>query len=517
MADTKPVYIQLDSNDDVVAVRDRLSFIRGRRVLLIWPEKGSALKRKLDLVLIQREAKRRAIQIAFITHDPQIIQHSKELGISTFETIEASETSRWSRGRTRVFIQRFHKPADEPEPDALMEVASRVKNPPRRLPRLLSLLLRLIILAVLISAIGGAIYAAVPYATIVVQLDQEIITAETKITADTGASVVDVERGVIPATRLQAIVETSGTISTSGTQQLSDVLATGVITITNQTNQSVTVPANTVVSTSAGTPILFTTTEAIIVPAGVGQRAEVAIQALQSSSGDAGNVETGLINTVIGPLDTQITVRNLSPTSGGQTRSVMTVTKEDRERLLGIVRGQLQALAFTQMEASLTDNQFIIIETIGIAEERDDWTIFSHREGDISDTLTLNMRAVVEAIAIDDRLGQQIALARLSALIPRGKRLQPNSIQYTRGAVETVEDTKVIFNASSQGVVIGQLNTLDLQEKLAGKSLSEAYQILANEANIVNANQAQITIWPDYFPQLPLIPIRITIQTVTDT
>lgn len=517
MTDTKPVYIQLDKGDDVAAVRDRLSFIRGRRVLLIWPEQGSAIQRKLDLVLIQREAKRRAIQIAFITQDPKILQYSKELGISTFNTIEASENSRWSRGRTRVFIQRFHKPPEEPEPEALMEVASRIKNPPRRIPFIQSLFLRLFILVILISVAGGAIYAAVPYAIITVVLAQEKISTETKITADTTTTLIDVERGVIPATRLQAVVETSGTIPTSGMQELSDVPATGVVTITNQTNQSVIVPSNTVFSTSAGTPILFTTTESVTVPAGVGQRADVTVQALQSSSGDAGNVDAGLINTVIGPLEAQISVRNLNPTTGGQTHSVMIVSKEDKERLLAIVRGQLQALAFTQMEASLADNphQFIIIETISIAEERSDWTIFNHKEGDISDTLTLTMRAVVEAVAIDDRLGQQVALARLSALIPRGRRLQTDSIEYNRGAVETIEENKVIFTVTSQGIVVGQPNIPRLQERLAGKSLAEAREILTNEVDIIDTVEPQIVLWPENFPQLPLIPIRITIQTVT--
>ena len=119
-------YVQLESGDDATAVRDRLSFIRGRRVLLIWPESGTALRRKLDLVLIQREAKRRAIQLALVTHDEDVIRSAHELGISSFETIGASERKRWKRGRTRIFIQRFHKP-DTTAPDDLMDAASRVR------------------------------------------------------------------------------------------------------------------------------------------------------------------------------------------------------------------------------------------------------------------------------------------------------------------------------------------------------------------------------------------------------
>src|SRR5215218_7219148 len=102
----RPEYIQLAANEDVNSIRDRLAFIRGTRILLIWPEQGTALTRKLDLVLVQREAKRRAIQLALVTHDEQVIQNATDLGISTFETIGSSERVRWKRGRTRLFTSR---------------------------------------------------------------------------------------------------------------------------------------------------------------------------------------------------------------------------------------------------------------------------------------------------------------------------------------------------------------------------------------------------------------------------
>ena len=98
MKSQQPTYIQLDIGEDIASIRDRLSFIRGQRVLIIWPEKGTALTRKLDLVFIQREARRRVIQLALVTHDESVINHANELGISTFETIKDAEKSRWKRG-----------------------------------------------------------------------------------------------------------------------------------------------------------------------------------------------------------------------------------------------------------------------------------------------------------------------------------------------------------------------------------------------------------------------------------
>src|SRR5689334_18562617 len=122
----KSDYIQLENADDVASIRDRLSFLRGQRVLLIWPEEGTILTRKLDLVLIQREAMRRAIRLALVTHDSEVIRHAHELNISTFETIGAAERGRWRRGRGKVFTNRFQRPKEEPIPDDLKEIASRI-------------------------------------------------------------------------------------------------------------------------------------------------------------------------------------------------------------------------------------------------------------------------------------------------------------------------------------------------------------------------------------------------------
>jgi hypothetical protein len=110
--------------------------MRGQRVLIVWPEQGTALTRKLDLVLIQRDAMRRAIRLALVTHDPVVVEHARELNISTFETIGASERGRWKRGRSKVFISRFQRPKDEPEPEELMDVASRVRLPEETTSRL---------------------------------------------------------------------------------------------------------------------------------------------------------------------------------------------------------------------------------------------------------------------------------------------------------------------------------------------------------------------------------------------
>ncbi|MCB9451917.1 MAG: hypothetical protein H6672_10790 [Anaerolineaceae bacterium] len=509
----RPLYIQLETGDDANSIRDRLSFLRGERVLLIWPEEGTIMTRKLDLVLIQREAMRRAIRLALVTHDSQVIRNATELNISTFETIGASERGRWQRGRSKVFTNRFQRPKHEPEAEELKEVATRIGDdedtPGRKRRRWLT---RLVILAVVAALLGGIAYVVVPTATIRLTPAQSVITQTVELVADPQAAGVDVENAVIRSTMLRVQVEETGTLETTGTQDLGAVPASGSVVFINQTNSGVNIPAGTVVSTSSGTPIQFRTTQSAELGAGTGLQIEVPIEAFQNQFGDAGNVESGLINTVIGPLANSVTVRNLAPTSGGENRVVRVVSQADKDRLMDTVRQQLQSRAFIEMRPRLSETQTIVFETIHIAEERADWTTFSANVGDVADTLTLTMQVVVEAEAIDQLLAQQVVLARLSQQIPRGRVLRPQSpVTYEMGPVSNIDSQgRITFNMTGSGLVTAEVDTELLKERLAGRPVEETLIYLTGELDLEQGTQPDILLTPDWIDRLPLLPSRIT-------
>ena len=514
----KPEYIQLEAGEDIASVRDRLSFIRGKQVLVIWPETGTTLTRKLDLVFLQREARRRVIQLALVTHDPQVIILAKELGISTFETIKQAEANKWKRGRTRVFVQRHHKPEDDPDPEELMQVASRVRNPRKRMSDAFRRMLQLVVAVIVFSVIGGAIFVAAPSAQINLTLAQETVNVEASITANPDPSVVDVDidNGIIPATVLRATVQTVQSIETGGEAQGEDARAEGVVTFTNQTPRAVEIPANTQVSTSAGTPIRFRTTATASLSGEVGSRVEVAIEAVPEYAGSIGNVNEGLINTIVGTLNEQVTVRNLQPTRGGTSQTIAVVTQDDYNRLMGIVRAQLQSRALDEMEANFSSGtQVIVAETVHIPEAslRSDWITYSHEIGAFSETLTLDMQAVVEALVIDDRFARQIVFARLSAAKPANLVLQPDSFTYTHGTVvSTNTDGSTTFTASGSALATAQVDTFEIQQTLAGKPLDDAHALLTSMVDLAPDTSPEISVSPNWLWQMPLLPVRISIR-----
>jgi hypothetical protein len=507
-------FVQIEPDEDAVSIRDRLSFLRGQQVLLIWPEEGTALNRKLDLVLVQREAMRRAIRLALVTHDDQVAEHARDLNISTFETIGAAQRGRWKRGRSKVFTSRDDKPEETLASEDLMDVASRVRGT-RRLPTF-RWTTTLILLA-LVAAAAALAVVIVPGATVTLVLAEETVEVNQQIIASPNATTTDVEAGIIPARWRRIEIEESADRPTSGTQSLPPSTANGTVLFLNQSNEAISIPAGTVVSTSDSTAVRFATTIDAALDAGEGQRVEVRIVALESSAGSQGNVAAGLITSVEAEWSDQVTVVNQIPTSGGQDNTVRIVTEEDRERLLAALRQQLQARALVEFEAQLAENEVLIADTISIAPdgEREDWKTYSQQVGQAADTLRLSMRAIVQVVVVDQRRGEEIVFAKMGQQIPRGRQILPESVEYLNGPVTEVrEDGDVVFSVTGSGRVTGRVSASQVQEGLVGKTQEEAHAYLLSAVDLQPGTTPDIIVEPDLLGRLPLLPMRIQVNLV---
>ncbi|MBZ0278962.1 MAG: hypothetical protein K8I60_22640, partial [Anaerolineae bacterium] len=133
--------------------------------------------------------------------------------------------------------------------------------------------------------------------------------------------------------------------------------------------------------------------------------------------------------------------------------------------------------------------------------------------GEVADTLTLTMQAVVEAAAIDQLLAEQVALARLSQQIPRGRVLRPElPVTYTMGAVSNIDaQGRITFTITADGTVTAEIQSDILKERLAGRTLDDALAYLMGELDLAEGALPQITLAPNWIGRLPLLPTRIAI------
>ncbi|MCY3945623.1 MAG: baseplate J/gp47 family protein [Anaerolineaceae bacterium] len=515
----RPELLQLERNEDVASVRSRLLPLASNKLLLVWPVRGTALTRRLELVLVQREAQRLGIQLALLTQDPDVIRHARELNLSTFATVGASERGRWKRGRARLLSpQRFatsngSQPAG-PEESAIARVQAARKEP----PRVLRLTGGIVLLLVVLALVAAAALLIVPEATVTILPARSLVQAEALITADPEALAPDLVDAIVPALPLSITVEQGASMPPGGRQVLSSTLARGSVTFVNLGSDPVVIPTGTLVGTAGARPVWFHTLTGGTLEAGAGSQLELPVEAGTDFPGAVGNVDRGHINTLGSELAPYVSVRNLQPTSGGSSRSVGIVLPEDQERLLATARQQIKSQAYISLLSRLDENQYLILESINLATERSDWTRFSAAPGDAAESLRLDMKAIVEAVAIDESHAQQILLGRLQSQVESGSNLLMHTIHHDRGpVVSDYADGLIRFSRSAHGLTESAIDTAALRQQLGGLTPAEARSLIHRNWPLQPGTTALVEITPAWPGRLPFLPLRIRILLAEQT
>jgi hypothetical protein len=90
----KTILIELDLNDDLASIRERMAWGYGQTILLILPAKAKVFNRKLDLVLIQRYSQSIGSPLGLVTKDPGVRMNARLLNITLYRTRQEAFRSR---------------------------------------------------------------------------------------------------------------------------------------------------------------------------------------------------------------------------------------------------------------------------------------------------------------------------------------------------------------------------------------------------------------------------------------
>ncbi len=504
----KEQVIHLEAHDDINSARDKLGWIRAPKVLVVFPDDAARriLQRKLDLVILQRQATRKQAQIALITRDPIVLEHARELGIATFRSIEASRRRRWRTEEAAISVSRDEQPM--PLSPELASAGTRLTPLPQRGNLSRQTLIVIIVVAGIITLFALLIFG--PSATVTLDLADETISVSSQITADPGASAIDVTTRTIPARVIGIEIEGEESIATTGIKQIPSTRAAGVALLTNLIPDQITIPAGTILKTSASQPVEFQTLRDVTVPGTIGETVEVPIEAV--AAGFTGNLPANRINEVEGPLGARVGVTNPEPTAGGDTVESPAVIEADQERLRSLLLQQLQQRAFAEIPndplIGLNETDFVPLETLEVVLINDE--TFDAYPGQVAAELNLSMTVTIQGIAIDERLARQVIYNELSGLIGEGYRINPESLVFQRMTVVAIDDNRrVTFVMQGEAMVTPQVDQVSLKREIAA-SWADRISGRLNSTLALNG-PITIEISPAFWPFTPLVPGRITI------
>jgi len=489
----KTQIIHLDPQDDYFSARDKLSWVKAPRVLLVWPSRGTVLNRRLDLVLVQRACRRRGIQPGLVTFDPDVTSNAAELNIPVFHSLQEAPEAQWAQpaadadGKEDGILH--SRRADSSRPASLR----RDSQSPTKSARWGWFGVTLIALIVLL-------FALIPSAEIRLPLDTTPHQIEVSLPLTVDNSNPDAQ--TLPARTEHVVVSGRDVVPVSGMVETPAEHARGEVLFTNRTAASVFLPAGTGIRPASTSELRFETTEPVTLAAGPGTTALVPV--LASMPGSEGNLPAETLTAIEGNVAFSLDAVNPDPLTGGTNQLRPGVSALDLEFARDVALETLMSTAREALLSRLAPDEQLLFNGLSLSnvlvEEYD------HEVGMPTDYLGITVEAEFEAVIIsqnnlDEIIRQQVE----SALGPDDALAVIEDVQWQDGD-STAESIQLDVSYRTRSAV----HTVELRTALRGRTKAAAQAYLMRQFNLASA--PDIRLFPTWLPRLPFLDARIRIE-----
>jgi len=491
----KTKIITLESHDNLISVRDKLSWAKTPRILLVWPKYEKVSLRLLDLKILQRHADSLGAQLGLVTRWNNVRRDAESLNIPVFDSTASAQKDVWLESPPRK--RRIPKPPQVDLRKKRDEV--RIQEP----AWVKSLLGRIILFAIGVLSVLVLAGLFIPRAQVTLFPESKLVSAVIPVQASLSFNSVSLN-GAIPAQEIFVIVDVEKIKVVTSQIAIPKTKAKGFVQFQNLSSSEVTIPAGTIVATVD--LIRFETLNRTILQGGVNQIVEVPIQAV--NAGEGGNVEAESIISIEGPLGLSMTVTNPESISGGEDENAIGANENDRAILREETLNELRLLAETQMRTELADKDFLIVDTLELKEILVEE--FSPLENEAGDTLTLIMQAEFSALYVFANDMQTLTSSYLNASIPEGFSVIDEMQFELIDTPFTDSDGVTRFQLQISQNTVKHVDVLQVFNVIRGYNLQNAKDELIESFPF--RQEPQITINPSWWNFLPLIPFNISVE-----
>ena len=498
--------LTIEPTDDRYTIRETLRRLDGDPTLIILPwavENGWT--HPLDFELQARTAKHRHQETAWVVEDPKRRAIARDAGVPVFRSEKAASQYLAEKGHFPE-PKLSSPPAQPDQPWWAPDPQKPKRRVLRKQPAWLIVIESLVLLLVL-GAVAVAFALAVPSASVRLRPRAATYTRTIPIAVDATAEEPDLQRGVVPSTRIGETFRASVQVATTGQGYSFSGLASGTVLFTNLLGQAYTVPAGTVVRTSSGSyPVRYETTRELSVPP-FGQ-AEAPVQAL--NEGPQGNVAAYQINRVEGVAGFAVRVTNPQPISGAESRTVAIVSSEDRARAQNLATEQVMANAYNGLQALAAEEPGRFLPNQTLVVQATPRIAYTHLVGERTDTLGLTLELLVTGEAVNIADAQAVAYRALVTQLPDGYTLSDAWFEYGEAAEEDIAPGDFSFFVTGHAYATSKIDETQVIESIQGEPKSAAEEVLMETYPL--AEPLEITVTPSWFPRLPFIPLRIQVE-----
>jgi len=482
--------IDLGADATILDAARRLDAVDSSDVVLVVPSGAPVTRNAVFLEALRRRAGDRRIVLVSSEARARSLASSVHLkafsSISALDRHELDATEHLTDARRAVMATRVQRRAD----------TRRGNSPLRAFAVFLSLL----------TATGILMAVLAPSATIVIAATPTPLGPfEYDLRAGPNG-------GEIRATTLFDDKLTAKATGTATGSRLDEARAVGVERFRNLTTNDVRIQVGTLVQTADNPPIRFLTTEekvlprSTILPLAFG---EVLIPIRAIDFGPQGNVAAGRITE---DASSEFAVNNPNPTTGGKSDQIPVVLPADYDRAVLQSDAEVQKVAeqrTVQWKAQApkdTRVYGVVAQRTGVTTPAGD--VVGKELSRDKPTFEISVTGSATAYQISNAEPKATAMEKLKQEVSTGMDLDPKSVVVSEVIGARVEADGVKWRVRAEGKQVPQPKTAQMTAALAGRG----YEDVGPLATQLGFQLRSITPWPEWWPRLPVLDSRITIE-----
>jgi len=492
----KTQIITLESHDDLISVRDKFSWAKTPRILLVWPKYEKVTLRLLDLKVLQRHANSLGAQLGLVTRRANVRHDAESLGMPVFDSTAAAQKELWPELAPRS--RRIPK-APRRDLRRIRDIVYQEEAPWRT-----SLLGRVLTFTVGVIAVLTVASLFVPRATLILYPEAKTQNVVIPVAASESNKEISVT-GAIPARALSVDISVEQSLAIANEIAVPKSKSQGIARFTNLSQGQVNIVAGTVISTATDKPIKFVTLHNTLIEPGADKFVDIPIEALEA--GISGNVASDLISNVEGPLGLSISVTNSNPISGGADSQVIGASEDDRAKLRAVTMENLRRDAEAKLRAQIAPNDLLLTDTIDVAQVVQE--SFDPPVGQPGKSLNLKMQVKFSARKVSDADLKSLSLSTLNAAVENG--FESKALPTYKVITDPSTDTSNIthFELEVTRTLLRQVNVMQAISIVRGHRPQSIKDQLISSLSLRQAPEFVIT--PSQWPWLPLIPFNISV------
>lgn len=492
--------IQVDAFDDVHSIKDKMNWSNSARILLVIPDQAQTCKRKLDLVLLLRHAFKLGAQLGIVTDSVQIHHISNQLGIPVFSNSSIAQRRTWHLQQKPPSSILLNKK----KPEFLIRKCQNNQRPQNPITQ--RSWFRIVLFCVALFACFLLIFIFLTSATVDVFLEEKIVSIDVLVVANPNIRTPSLT-GEFPVKELSITLTKTATGASTGTAQVAEGYATGIVELTNLTDNALVIPAGALFASSLNPEKQFITEQDIVLPQGVGSTISIPVRAI--APGEYGNTPANELTNAIGPISGQISVTNTIPASGGTNVTMPAPTKQDIEKARANILAELSQAAIEDLSSSLNAYEHAIECSLMVKEISLESSF--PEEGQPAGQFSLSMEVVYSVLVYDDTSIEKLGGMVLAANIPDGWTAKTDSFYFSLSSQPVKDVTgNITWVIRVAEIIQPEINVRQLANDLTSRIKGEAVQYIENHLDL--REPVELNLWPSFWPWMPVLPARIDIQ-----